>query len=107
MAVFPRPSSPRVVWHDLRTFLGRRERHQWLFAFLSILMPALIVLGLYLDSRTDPRPAQIIYVQSWPENRSDAEIIALQKIDQKKREAQFAERRRQYRRLADQLGIDY
>jgi len=107
MAVFPRPSRPGVFWADLKAFLREQERHKILFALLSIMMPALIVLGLYLDSRTDPPKAQIIFAESWPENRTDAEIIKQNIADQKVRDAQLAEKRQGYRKLADQLGIEY
>jgi len=106
MAVFPRPSSPRAVWADLKTFLAGRERHRLLFAFLAIAITGLMLLGFYVDSRPEPQPPQIIYAQSWPASRTDAEIIAQQKIDQKKLDARREEKRRQYQRLAKQLGID-
>lgn len=107
MAVFPRPSRPGAFWADLKAFLHGQERHKLLFGLLSILMPALIVLGFYVDSRTDPPKAQIIFVQSWPSSRTDAEIEKQNIADQKVRDAQLAEKRRGYQKLANQLGIDY
>jgi hypothetical protein len=105
MAIFPRPSRPRVFLADLGSFLRGPGRHKILFALLSILMPMLIVAGFYVDSKTDRRKADIIYVQNFAPDRTDEEIrrqnIADQKILDAKREA----RRREYQRLADQLGI--
>jgi len=106
MAVFPRPSSPRAAWADLKAFLLQQERHKILFALLSVMMPMLIVLGLYLDSRTDPPKAQIIYAQSWPESRTDAEIERQNIADQKILDAKRRAKRAEYQRLAKQLGIE-
>ena len=105
--VFPRPSKPRAVWTDLKAFLGGPQRHKLLFGVLAIMMPGIIVLGFITDARTNILPGRsITYIQSWPADRSDAEIIAQQKIDQKKKEAADLERRRSYQRLAKQLGIE-
>lgn len=93
------------MWRDLRLFLAGQERYKLLFAVLSILMPALIVIGFYVDSRVDPPGPQLIYVNSWPADRTDAEITAQQKIDQAKRDAETAERQRQFKELEKRLGI--
>jgi len=106
MAFFPRPASPRALWRDIRSFVAARQRHEIIFGFLAIFITAMIVLGFYVDSRVAPPPPTVTYVQSWPENRSDAEIIAQQKIDQKKKEERLAKRRAEYQRLAKTLGID-
>lgn len=104
---FPRPSKPTVLLSDLRAFLAGPQRHRLLFGFLAILMPAIIIYGFNRDARTNILPGpSITYIQSWPADRSDAEIEAQQKIDQKKKEAADLERRRSYQRLAKQLGIE-
>jgi len=87
-------------------FLRQREKHKLLFALLSIMMPMLIVLGFYFDSMTDPPRAQIIYVQSWPANRTDAEIERQNIADQKILDAKRRARQEDYKRLADKLGIE-
>lgn len=102
----PRPSSPRTAWADLKAFLAGPQRHKLLFGILAILMPAIIVIGFITDANTNTMPGRSIrYIQSWPADRSDAEIIAQQKIDQKKKEAADLERRRSYQRLEKQLGM--
>lgn len=103
--VLPRPSTPAAAWRDLKSFFAQRGRHRWLIAMVSILMPVVIVTGFYYDSYIKPE-RRIIYVENWPATRSDEEIKAQQKIDQAKREKAMEERRQQYQRLADQLGID-
>jgi hypothetical protein len=102
----PRPASPRALWSDLRAFTRERSRIQWIAAVFAVVMPLVILFGFYLDSKSDIGPGeQIIYAQSWPANRSDDEIKAQQKIDQKAREEALAERRRQFQRLEKRLGI--
>ena len=107
MAVFPRPSLPRTVWADFKALLRQQERHKILIAAISLLMPMIIVWGFYLDSRTDPPKAQIIYVQSWPSSRTDAEIERQNIADQKIRDAAIRAKQRDYQKVADKLGIDY
>jgi len=102
----PRPSKPSALLRDLRAFLQGEHRHKLLFGALSILMPALLIAGFYVDSRRDPPKHEMYFIASWPANRTDAEIIAQQKIDQKKKEAAQEAKRQEYRRLADQLGIE-
>lgn len=104
---FPRPSSPKAVWRDLRQLIGAQQRHKLLFAALAVLMPAIIIWGFVLDGRTNIMPGrQIVYAQDWPLARTDDEIKALQKVDQVKREAALRERQQAYQRLEKNLGIE-
>lgn len=106
MAVFPRPSSPRVFWADLRAFLGSGHRHRLLFGGLAVGITVMILVGFYIDSQTDPPKPQIIYVQSWPASRTDAEIVRQNIADQKILDARREKKRQEYQRLAQQLGIE-
>ena len=106
MAVFPRPASPRALLADLRLFVATRQRHQLAIAAISLAMPVLIVAGFYHDSKTEPPKPEMYFLPSWPADRSDAEIIAQQKIDQARKEKREADKRASYRRIAKQLGID-
>jgi hypothetical protein len=102
----PRPSSPRAIWRDIKLFFSGPHRHKLLFGLLAILMPGIIVLGFITDAHTNIMPGRSIrYIQSWPADRSDAEIKAQQKIDQARRDAAFAERRREYQALERRLGM--
>ena len=101
----PRPSRPAALWRDLLAFLGTRQRHRVLFAAISIAIPALLIAGFYVDSKVEPVPLGTIYVESWPADRSDDEIVAQQKIDQAKRENAMAAKRAEYQRLKERLGI--
>jgi hypothetical protein len=102
----PRPSSPRILLADLKAFTRERSRHQWIALVLATLMPVTILVGFYYDAQTNIDPGeQLIYVESWSANRTDAEIVAQQKIDQAKKEQRAAERQRQFQKVEKQLGI--
>lgn len=104
--------NPLVAIADLRSFLGSRAKHELIFAFLAVFVTVGIIVAFYADSGNLKKPykREIQYVESWPLDRTDAEIIAAQKTDavtrakreaeQKKREA---ERRASFKRLDDAL----
>ena len=107
MPVFPRPSSPRAALADLRAFLRRRGREQAIGAALAVLITTIIVIVFFVDSSINTAPPpQVIYVDSWSENRTDAEIIADQKKDQAAREAALKARQQEFQKLEKQLGIE-
>ncbi|HYD36401.1 MAG TPA: hypothetical protein VEA60_02240 [Allosphingosinicella sp.] len=100
----PRPASPRALWADIRTFTSERRPHQWVALALAIAMPVAIVLVFDLDGRTNLAPGpQLIYVESWPANRTDEQIRAEQKIDQAARDKARRERQEQFKRLDEKL----
>ena len=105
----PRPARPSVVWEDLRAFLKQRSRHQWIAGALAVAIPISILVGFYVDSYMHARPKpQVVYINSWPADRSDAEIRARQQADLARERAIQDERQRQFRRLekqAERLGI--
>lgn len=107
MPVFPRPSSPRAALADLRAFIRRGGRERTIGAALAVLVTMIIVVVFIVDATINTAPPrQIIYVESWGANRTDAEIIAQQKKDQAAREAALEARRAEYQKLQEQLGIE-
>jgi hypothetical protein len=106
MAVFPRPSSPRRVIADLKAFIATGDRdHRAPIAVIAILMPILIVAGFAHDADVKPPPPEMTFIPSWPADRTDAQIIAQQKIDEDARVARVQERQRQFQKLERQLGM--
>jgi hypothetical protein len=106
MSWFPRPSSPRAAFADLRAFMRQRSREQVIGAALAFLVTTIIVIEFIVDAKigTAP-PPQITYIQLYPSNRTDAEIVADQKKDQAERDAVARERQRQFQKLENQLGM--
>jgi hypothetical protein len=101
---FPRPAKPKVFIEDLRAFIADRSRHQIIAAVVAIMMPMIFVFGFIIDANTNTLPGeQVIYVESWSANRTDAEIKADQKKRQAEKEALQKERQRQFKKLDDSL----
>ena len=106
MAWYPRPSSPRVAFADLRAFLAQRSREQRIGAALSLLVTAIIVIVFIVDSQIGTlKPDPVTYVNLYSSDRTDAEIIAQQKKEQAEREAAMKERQRQFQKLEKRFGM--
>lgn len=103
----PRPASPRVLIQDLRNFARERSRVQWIAALVAIAMPVVIVLGFIKDAKTNISPGeQLIYVDSWASNRTDAEIKADQARREAERQAAAAARQAEFKKLERRFGMD-
>src|SRR3546814_21153903 len=83
-----------------------RSRVQWIAALFAMVIPVSIIVLFYYDTRTNIAPGeQLIYVESWSANRTDAEIAAAQKERQAREDAIAVERQRQFKELERQFGI--
>ena len=105
---FLRFFSPIRAIRDLRFFLSHRKRYELWFMLLAMIVTMVIIVAFVKDS-TIPQPYKrnIIYAESWPLTRTDAEIIAQQKIDQAKKEKALAEfQKRREKRQAEFKKID-
>lgn len=106
MSWFPRPVGPRAAFADLFAFMRQRSREQVIGAALAILVTSIIIIEFLVDSKINTAPPpQIVYAESWTVNRTDAEIVAQQKVDQAKRDAAAKEKQRQFQKLEKQLGM--
>ncbi|MDB5674261.1 MAG: hypothetical protein JWM65_1243 [Sphingomonas bacterium] len=114
---FFRRVSPIKAFTDLRAYLGRRRPHEMVFLALAFA----ITLGMFqlfiFDTRiVRPYKRDIVYFEQWRADRTDAQIVAQQKLDLPKekaaREAQAkadAQRRLAFKHMEDQLkavGLD-
>ena len=107
MSWFPRPSTPRAAFRDLAAFMRHRSREQVIGASLALLVTAIIVIEFVVDAQIGTKPPpQIVYVDLYPANRTDADIIADQKKDQASKEAAQKEKQRQFQKLEKQFGIE-
>jgi len=103
----PRPSSPRRALADLVAFFRARGRHQLIAMVLAVLIPAMILTVFYLDGQTNLAPPKrtLIFAESWRADRSDAEIVAQQKIDAQAKADFAAEKQKSFQRLEKSLGM--
>jgi len=106
MSWFPRPSSPRNAFRDLAAFMRQRSREQVIGGALAFLVTAIIVIEFVVDAKigTAP-PPQITYVELYPSNRTDAQIIADQKKDVAEKQAFEKEKQRQFQQLEKKFGM--
>ncbi len=104
--------SPTRAWRDMRSYVVTRRPHQLGFMGLALALTYVMVVGVIQESKIPPKPyhRDIIYVQQWRADRTDAEIIAQQKIDgvEQTRQANElkrlqAERRAQFKKVNDGL----
>ena len=108
MAILPPTSSPRAALRDLlAAFRHDDHRDRILGLTLAVLVTIIILIVFFVDSKINTAPPpRIIYVQTYAPGRTDAEIVASQKIDQAKREADAKEHQRQMQELQKRLGIE-
>ncbi len=104
--------SPLRAWRDLRLFLSYRQPYELIFLALAIIVTAVVIAAFYVDSKIEKpyKPPEITYFESWPADRTDAQIKAQQAIDQAKKEKLMAElkakqeeRKAEFKRLNDKL----
>jgi hypothetical protein len=107
MSWFPTPSSPRAAFRDLVNVVRHSGREQRIGAALAVLVTMIIIIEFIVDAKigTAP-PPQIVEVELYPSNRTDAQIIADQKKDQAALEAAKKQQREDFQKLAKRLHID-
>ncbi len=103
--------SPLYAIRDLRFFLAQRRPYELGFLALAMIVTVAIIAGFVRDSHVKtPYKRNIIYVEQWPADRTEAQIVAQQKIDQVVKHKQQAELKKQqderqaeFKRLDDKL----
>lgn len=106
MGFFPRPVSPKAAFADLFAVMRRRSREQWLGAAFAILATIIVLILFYVDPQVNTAPPVTVqFVDSWPANRSDAEIKADQVKDQKAMVAAKKAKQAEFQKLEKSLGM--
>lgn len=107
MPVLPPRHSPRAAFADLRNFIRHRGKEQWKAAALALFATAVILVIFFYDAKVNTAPPpQVIYVEDFPSNRTDAEIIADAEKRQAEKEARAKARQEQFKELENSFGID-
>ena len=88
-------------------FLRQRSREQVIGATLAVLVTIIIVIIFFVDSKINTAPPpQIVYVENYGPDRTDADIIRdQQKASEERRKAE-EKRRQEFQKLQKQLGIE-
>lgn len=109
MAIFPRPVSPKSALSDFWSYFSAQRAHKWPLLGLSAAITYVIVWAFVIDANTNTMPTQnqIIYIENWAANRSDATIILQQKMELAKRESIIEKKQKEMQGVADVFGIDW
>jgi hypothetical protein len=106
MSWFPSPSTPRAAIRDLLALIRHSGREQRIAAALAVLITAIIVFEFVIDAKIGVKPTPTpTYVELYPANRTDAEIVAEQKKEMAIRAAGEKEKQRQFQKLEKTLGM--
>lgn len=103
--------SPVRAYRDLRLFLAQREPYELGFLLLAMAVTGFFIFAFLRDSHVEATyKPNIIYVQQWTADRTEAQILAQQKVDQAQRTRDLADQRRReeenraaFKRLDDKL----
>jgi hypothetical protein len=102
-AFFARFSPFRAI-RDLRVFLSHRHPYELGFLFAAIVITTLLIAGFVKDSRIEKAyKRDIIYVENWRADRTDAEIRARLAKDAPVE----AKKREELRRLQEQRKAEF
>jgi len=107
MAILPPMVGPRAALKDLTAFMRQRSREQVIGASLAVLVTVIIVIIFFVDSKINTAPPQqIVYIENYGPDRTDADIIADQKKASEERRRAAEEKKRQFQELEKRLGIE-
>ena len=107
MAILPPMVGPRAALSDLKAFMRQRSREQLIGAALAVLVTVIIVIIFFVDSKINTAPPpQIVYVENYGPDRTDADIVRDQKKASEDRRKAEEARRKEFEKLQKQLGIE-
>lgn len=103
--------SPVRAYRDLRLFFSHRQPYELGFLALAMLVTGFLIYAFSKDSYAEReyRP-NIVYVEQWPADRTDEQILAQQKVDAPIKAARIAEQKKReeetrasFKRMDDKL----
>lgn len=95
------------MFRDFLAFVRQREREHVIGAALAFLVTLIILIIFLVDPKVNTAPPQqVTWVELYPSNRTDAQIIADQKKDAAERLAAKKEKQRQFQELEKKFGIE-
>ena len=100
MAILPPMVGPRAAFRDLAAFMRQRSRDQLIGAALAVLVTIIIVIIFFVDSKINTAPPpQVVYVENYGPDRTDADIIRDQKKASEDRKKAEEARRKEFEKL--------
>ena len=92
---------------DFWNYLKEDRPHKWTSMALAITIVGVVLYQIYASLIQPPPPRTILYVESWPATRTQAQVEADWKDRAIQANEDNAKRRAAYRSVADALGIEY
>jgi hypothetical protein len=107
MAILPPAVGPRAALRDLTAFLRQRSREQVIAASLAVLITIIIIIIFLVDSQINTAPPpEVVYVENYGPERTDADIKRdQQKASEQRRKAE-EEKRKQFQELEKKFHIE-
>ena len=106
MAILPPAVGPRAALNDLKAFLRQRSSEQLIGAALAVLVTIIIVIIFLVDSKINTAPPpQVVFVENYGPDRTDADIIADQKKASEERRKAEEARQREFQKLEKKFGM--
>jgi hypothetical protein len=107
MAILPPAVGPRAALKDLTAFLRQRSREQIIAACLAVLITIIILIIFIVDSKINTAPPpQVVFVENYGPERTDADIIADQKKASEDRRKAEEAKRKEFEKLAKKFHIE-
>jgi hypothetical protein len=107
MAIIPPMVGPRAALRDLTAFMRQRSREQVIGASLAVLVTIIIVIIFFVDSKINTAPPrQVVWVENFPADRTDADIVRDQKKASEERHKAEEAKRKQFQELEKKFGIE-
>lgn len=92
---------------DFWNYLKEDRPHKWTSMALAVTITGVVLYQIYASLIQPPPPRTIVYVESWPADRTQQQVEADWKDRAVQANKDNAQRRAAYRSVADALGIDY
>lgn len=92
---------------DFWRYLQEDRPHKWASMGLALTITGLVLYFVWRSLIPPPPEPTIIYVESWPANRSQADVEREWKERAIEANARNAQRRKQFQQAADALGVQY
>lgn len=107
MAILPPAVGPRAALKDLAAFLRQRSREQVVAASLAVLITIIIVIIFLVDSKINTAPPpQVVWVENYGPERTDADIQTDQKKASEERHKAEEAKRKQFQELEKKFHIE-
>lgn len=108
MSVLPPMVNPRAAMSDFAAAIGGDSKRDRLLGLtLAVLVTTIIIIIFFVDAKINTAPPpRVTYVELYAPTRTDADIIAAQKIDSEKRRAFREQKKRDFQAIQKRLNIE-